>query len=219
MEQLLQQLTAIEGVQGAALFNEQGGCVAHQLTPPFEAILLVEAIPELSSAVDMFSYLDKSDFQDFVANLENGTVIARKTGGWLVLIVGSPALQVPLVNVALSVVSIKLKQAGPPPAAPERVATGSMSLGSIAGSVGTGSQIPADAVGINKVRALLKALATQLGPFAKVLLKQEMAKMGVSARTVGYSHYRDLADVLGKRIPDESKRDEFSKQAKAILDE
>ena len=220
MDAILQQLTSVQGVTGAALFNKQGGCVAHVLHPPYEPILLVEAVQELRQAVEMFTYLDSTDFQGFVAHLDSGKVVARQTGEWLVFVLGDDALQTSMLNVALSVVVLKLKAAGAPPEAPASVAVGSMSLGSMGtdGSIGTMVETPTDAVGVKVMKALLKELASQLGPFAKVLLKQELGKLGLSARTVGRQHFDDLVKVLSKRIPEEDKRQDFVSRAKQLPD-
>lgn len=220
MDAILQQLTSVQGVTGAALFNKQGGCVAHVLNPPYEPILLVEAVQELRQAVEMFTYLDSTEFQGFVAHLDSGKVVARQSGDWLVFVLGDGQLQTSMLNVALSVVVLKLKTAGPPPDAPSNVAVGSLSLGSM-GSIGAGvspSEAPADAVGVSVMKALLKELASSLGPFAKVLLKQELGKLGLSARTVGRQHYHDLIKVLSKRIPEEEKRQDFVVKAKTLPD-
>ena len=212
MEALLEQLTGVNGVTGAALFNSSGACVAHKLSPPYEPILLVEAVQELRSATEMFTYLDDAPFQGFVARLDSGVVVSRQSGDWMVLVLGSPALKTAMLNVALSVVTLKLKQVGSP-AAMAGAASGSrpsvsMSLGSM-GSSGSGAEAPPDAVGTTVMRALLKELSKQLGPFAKVILKQELGRMGLSARTVGRRHYDDLVKVLAKKIPEGEKKEQF----------
>ncbi len=219
MDALLEQLTNVSGVTGAALFNNTGACVAHKLQPPYEPILLVEAVQELRSAAEMFTYLDDAPFQGFVARLDSGVLVSRQSGDWMVMVLGGSNLKTAMLNVALSVVTLKLKQMGPPSAMASVTAGSapsvSMSLGSM-GSSGSGGAAPPDAVGTTVMRALLKEFSKQLGPFAKVVLKQELGRMGLSARTCGRQHYDDLIGILAKKIPEPSKREDFIVQVREL---
>ncbi len=92
---------------------------------------------------------------------------------------------------------------------------GSMSgLGSSQG----GHEAPAvpDAVGRPIVDALLKALAKHIGPFAKLIMKEELTKLGVTAATLGFSQYEDFVGLLGRRLQDPVKRREFMTEAEGL---
>jgi hypothetical protein len=65
---------------------------------------------------------------------------------------------------------------------------------------------------------LLKSYTMQVGPFAKVIMKQEMEKIGVSSTTIRADQWEVLCDKLAKKIPDYNQRTTFQNEAKSILD-
>ncbi len=93
----------------------------------------------------------------------------------------------------------------------------SLSMSSISMSGGDAGAVPADAVGKEVVHRLMKALARQVGPFAKVFLKQELTKLGATPRTLVRDQYSDLVQILGRRISDEGQREAFSAEASRLL--
>jgi predicted regulator of Ras-like GTPase activity (Roadblock/LC7/MglB family) len=108
---------------------------------------------------------------------------------------------------------INLSQSGP------RLASSSMSgsHGSIRGdSVDGGLGGVPDAVGKVVIDGLLRALARQIGPFAKLIMKEELTKLGVTGATLGYSQYDDFINMLSRRLQDPAKRREFMTEAEAL---
>ncbi len=67
------------------------------------------------------------------------------------------------------------------------------------------------------VLELLKTFRHFMGPFAKVIMKQEMTKMGISSATLKREQWPDLCGTLGDRIPDLQRRTRFAAQARQIL--
>ncbi len=83
------------------------------------------------------------------------------------------------------------------------------------GSQDTNPAIP-DAVGKNIMDGLLKALARHIGPFAKLIMKEELTKLGATATTLGFSQYEDFVSLLSRRVQDPAKRREFITEAEAL---
>lgn len=81
------------------------------------------------------------------------------------------------------------------------------------GSLGSST---ADAVGRTIVEALLVALARHIGPFAKLIVKEELSRLGVTAATLGVAQYDDFVTLLSRRVQDPSKRREFMAEAEAL---
>jgi predicted regulator of Ras-like GTPase activity (Roadblock/LC7/MglB family) len=77
--------------------------------------------------------------------------------------------------------------------------------------------IPPDAVGRPVIEALLKALARQIGPFAKVYVKEALNNMGVSASTVTLSQYNDLVSLLVMRVTEPMRAKAFVAEAATLL--
>jgi hypothetical protein len=79
----------------------------------------------------------------------------------------------------------------------------------------TNPAIP-DAVGKNIMDGLLKALARHIGPFAKLIMKEELTKLGATSTTLGFSQYEDFISLLSRRVQDPAKRREFITEAEAL---
>jgi hypothetical protein len=106
--------------------------------------------------------------------------------------------------------------AGIPPVSQSspRLATASVT-GFRSDSQDTNPAIP-DAVGKNIMAGLLKALARHIGPFAKLIMKEELTKLGATATTLGFSQYEDFISLLSRRVQDPAKRREFITEAEAL---
>jgi predicted regulator of Ras-like GTPase activity (Roadblock/LC7/MglB family) len=74
----------------------------------------------------------------------------------------------------------------------------------------------ADAVGKTILDGLLRALARHIGPFAKLIMKEELTKLGLTASTLGFSQYDDFVSLLSRRVQDPTKRREFLTEAEAL---
>ncbi|MGE3459300.1 MAG: hypothetical protein AB7O24_29575, partial [Kofleriaceae bacterium] len=73
------------------------------------------------------------------------------------------------------------------------------------------------AVGQPVIDLLQKAFAKHIGPFAKVVLNEELGKMGAMASTIGHGQYDELVKALGNRLPDAVKRREFLAEAAGLV--
>lgn len=74
----------------------------------------------------------------------------------------------------------------------------------------------ADAVGKTIMDGLLRALARHIGPFAKLIMKEELTKLGLTPSTLGFSQYDDFVSLLSRRVQDPAKRREFMKEAESL---
>jgi predicted regulator of Ras-like GTPase activity (Roadblock/LC7/MglB family) len=73
-----------------------------------------------------------------------------------------------------------------------------------------------DAVGKNILDGLLRALARHIGPFAKLIMKEELTKLGLTPATLGFGQYDDLVSMLSRRVQDPAKRREFITEAESL---
>ncbi|HKA91426.1 MAG TPA: hypothetical protein VKE22_27375 [Haliangiales bacterium] len=73
-----------------------------------------------------------------------------------------------------------------------------------------------DSVGPMVMDGLLKALARHIGPFAKLILKEELHKLGATAATLGFGQYEDFIGMLAGRLQDPAKRREFVQEAERL---
>jgi hypothetical protein len=74
----------------------------------------------------------------------------------------------------------------------------------------------ADAVGKPIMDGLLRALARHIGPFAKLIMKEELTKLGLTPATLGFSQYDDFVTLLSRRVQDPAKRREFITEAESL---
>jgi hypothetical protein len=73
-----------------------------------------------------------------------------------------------------------------------------------------------DAVGKHIMDGLLRALARHIGPFAKLIMKEELTKLGLTPATLGFAQYEDFVSLLSRRVQDPAKRREFITEAEAL---
>jgi predicted regulator of Ras-like GTPase activity (Roadblock/LC7/MglB family) len=131
-----------------------------------------------------------------------------------------PALGVSEVNTAISsqYASLAKLNTTPKPGTTGTWSTSTMNLSKSSGdSPSLGVEIPPDAVGRPVIEGLLKALARQLGPFAKVHVKEALASMGVSASTVTLLQYNDLVSLLATRVTEPARTKAFVAEAATLL--
>jgi len=222
MDNVLSGINAIAGVIGSAAFDSDDACVAHRVPPPYEPILVTQVMRELRSALGILSYLDDSSpaWGMFVVGYDDGYVIIRPVDdSTTILVLASLSLNLSMLGIGFNVASLKLAQdrGGPPsaigsssqpvrPGSQQTLPRGSMSMLSQSGDE---TVVPPNAVGPDVMNALLRCFARQIGPFAKVILREELTKMGATASTLVRAQYEDLVGMLVRRLPDSGKRKEF----------
>lgn len=77
--------------------------------------------------------------------------------------------------------------------------------------------IPPDAVGEQVVGELVTMLSKYVGPFAKVMVKEELKGLGAHPRTLRRAAWRDLLDAIVRGIPQQEQREAFIADAKKLL--
>lgn len=234
MKDILEKLCSIQGVVGCAVYDGSDNCLAHAAPEVFEPILFTRVIGELQEAFNLYRSIEASaSLSTFIARFEDGYLDVRWVNGHAILTMAKPSVNTAMLNVGLNAAALKLSKvlAGEPvPASGSGVVVktppplpsvgDSRRMGSGL-SISPGSRpdqlVPPDAVGLSVVNALVKLLAQEVGPFAKVHVKNELAKLGVSAQTVGRGQFLDLIGMVAKKIPDVAKQRDFVAAAKALL--
>ena len=243
MTEILDVLVRIPGVSGAALCNQAGDCVLSQLVPPFEPILIKQLVNEIRSVFQIMRYLDDSEPQFFVVHLDDVSIVVRQIGELTLLALATSATNSNMLGVGFNVVNLKIREYGPanfelaagsgsgvkssaasqsPPPRAAGSGPGRGEATTIAASVSlsmsdSGRPAAPDWVGEAVMQKLVKALARQLGPAAKVILKQEVKRIAVSMGSVTPSNFYALIDALGQRINDPVKRQAFISEARPLL--
>jgi len=242
MTEILDVLVRIPGVSGAAICNQAGECVLSQLIPPFDPILIKQLVHEIRSVFQMMRYLDDSDPQFFVMHLDEVTVAIRQIGELSLIALATSATNSTMLGVGFNVVNLKIREYGiqnfelasgsgsaprmpnasashTPPRPSSMPARGEATTIAQAASLSisdSGAKAP-DWIGEAALQALMKALARQLGPAAKVILKQDVKRIAVSMGGVTTSNYWTLVDALAQRISDATKREAFVAEARQLM--
>ncbi|HLM75305.1 MAG TPA: hypothetical protein VK459_21485 [Polyangiaceae bacterium] len=237
MQALLASLSQIQGVMGAAVFGPTGECILHQMPMPYETILLNRLFADLRTVLDAFRYMDDSGVTDsFVCRFDNGNLILRPMGGNSVLLMTAPNVNMAMVNVGFKVASLKMERSAeaahavtlnPPPPQPAPAPAAQVTMSSVppmvpavssltVSSVVDDAPIPPDAVGARIADDLVRLLAVQVGPFAKVLFRQELKRIGATVQTLTRSQLDDLITLLAPKVPDPVYRNQFIAAAKRL---
>lgn len=244
MNEILDVLMRIPGVSGAALCNQQGECVLSQLIPPFEPILIKKIVSEVRGVFQTMRYLDDSEPQFFVLHLDEVVVAVRQIEELTLVAVATNATNSTMLGVGFNVVNLKIREHGianfdlaagtgprpgsgsqslprpiggtPPPvpiARSEGIAIASASLG-ISNS---GQPAAPDYIGDELVQRLVKALARQLGPAARVVFKQQVKRIGLTLGAITPTNLSAVIDALLQRVTDDAKREAFLSDVRALL--
>jgi len=244
MNEILDVLMRVPGVSGAALCNQQGECVLSQLIPPFEPILIKKIVSEVRGVFQMMRYLDDSEPQFLVLHLDDIVVAVRQIEELTLVALATSTTNSTMLGVAFNVVNLKIREhgianfelatgTGPLPGSgsqsPPRPSGGTPTSVPIARSEGTAigsaslgisdSSQPAapDFIGDELVQRLVKALARQLGPAARVVFKQQVKHIGLTVGMITPNNLSTVVDALLQRVTDVAKREAFLSDVRALL--
>ncbi|MGE0548400.1 MAG: hypothetical protein AB7R00_15145 [Kofleriaceae bacterium] len=206
MQPLLTSLNEIPGVLGSMIFNAQDSSVAHVLPPRYEPHLMTQVLGELRSVVQSLSSWSSLDM--LVVGYQDGQVILRRVDDMTILVLAAQNLNMMKLGIAFLSASAKLGAQRSASPATESVNHNN----NVSATVGNGP-----AVGQPVIDLLQKAFAKHIGPFAKVVLNEELGKMGAMASTIGHGQYDELVKALGNRLPDAVKRREFLAEAAGLV--
>ena len=246
MNEILDVLVRVPGVSGAALCNQRGECVLSQLIPPFEPILIKKIVSEVRGVFQMMRYLDDSEPQILVLHLDDVVVAVRQIEELTLVALATSTTNSTMLSVGFNVVHLKVLDHGianfelaagtgsrpgsgsqslprfsggtPPPvpiARSEGLAFGSASLSTFDSD--SGQPAAPDFIGDELVQRLVKALARQLGPAAKVVFKQQVKHIGLTVGAITPNNLPTVVDALLQRVTDVAKREAFLSDVRALL--
>lgn len=221
MTSALASLSGTEGVRGAVIFDRAGMCVAKELPPPYEPVLMADVIKRLSAAFDAFTSLDESAVTSFYASCEGGGMFLRQVEHHTILVLTRSDVNMNLLNVALNVVALNLAREVSNDVTGSRVSvTASQGLNSShmlsQSGAAPGEVIPPDAVGKAVVLRLLTLFTEYMGPAAKTVLKQQLAALGVSSRTLRHAQFPVLVNRLAGKLPSGPRQTQFLEAVRSL---
>lgn len=244
MNEILDVLVKVPGVSGAALCNQQGECVLSQLIPPFEPILIKKIVSEVRGVFQMMRYLDDSEPQFLVLHLDDVVVAVRQIEELTLVAIATSTINSTMLGVGFNVVNLKIHEHGianfelaagtgsrlgsgsqsplrprggtPTPAPIARTEGTAISSASLS-APDSGQLAAPDFIGDEVVQRLIKALARQLGPAAKVVFKQQIKHIGLTVGTITPNNLSAVVDALLQRVTDVAKRAAFLSDVRVLL--
>jgi predicted regulator of Ras-like GTPase activity (Roadblock/LC7/MglB family) len=215
MNGALTNLSGTEGVRGVIVFDADGTCVANDLPAPYEPMLLSEAAKRVVDICDVFASLDDGNVVSFSAMGEEGGIVLRYVAPHTLIALTTPAVNMNVLNVAMNVVALNLgrKTSGTQTSVTSRkvidpVASQHSHSLSQSGDVPE-APIPPDAVDRAVIVQLLDVYRNYLGPAAKLVVKQQLAALGVTSRSLRMGQFGDFVLRLAHRIPSPERQREF----------
>lgn len=216
MNEALASLSKTDGVIGVVVFDDHGRCIANELPAPYEPILLSEVLKRLSTAFDAFCSLDDGEISSFSADCEEGSIVLRRVEQHWVLALTQADVNMNMLNVAMNVVVLNLSRSQ---ASGTRLASRTSSTDSFVSRTGSlqaisasggNVEIPPDALDRAILQQLLSIYQEYLGPAAKAVLKQQLATLGVTSRTLRRGQFGDLVARMTSKIPVPQRQREFT---------
>ncbi|GAB4566574.1 MAG: hypothetical protein Tsb0020_18360 [Haliangiales bacterium] len=115
MHDSMQKITRVAGVLGAAIFDDSGACLAQDLTPPYEPILLAEISTQLRDVYDNYLALAESDsISSLVATFDEGYLLVRNFSRRTLMVIASTQTNLAMLAVSINVAMLKLGRAPAP---------------------------------------------------------------------------------------------------------
>jgi hypothetical protein len=243
MNEILDVLVRVPGVSGAALCNQQGECVLSRLLPPFEPILIKKIVSVVRGVFQMMRYLDDAEPQLLVLHLDDVVLAVRQIEELTLVAFATSATNSAMLGVGFNVVNLKIHEhgianfelaagtgsrqgsgsqssprlsSGTPTPVPIARSEGT-ALGSATLSIFDGQPTAPDFIGDELVQRLVKALAHQLGPAAKVVFKQQVKHIGLTVGAITPHNLSTVVDALLQRVTDVAKREAFLSDVRALL--
>lgn len=217
----LSSLSGTDGVLGSVVFDRTGVCVANDLPAPYEPVLMADFVRRLLGTFDVFASLDDCGVTGLYASCERGGVLLRHVDGHTLVVLTHTDVNVNLLNVALNVAVLNLAREMNNDVSRSRaspIAFGGQSSHSMSQSGVPGEIIPPDAVGKAIVMRLLETFTEFMGPAARTVMKQQLAALGVSSRTLRHAQYVDLVHRLAARLPSTARQGQFIAAARRLHD-
>jgi hypothetical protein len=216
MNEALANLSRTDGVLGVVVFDASGTCVANDLPPPYEPILMLEVLRRISASFDVFSSMVPTAPVSFGMDCEEGSLVVRRVDHNWVIALAQPNANMNLLNVAMNVVVLNLGRSGPrsgtQPAQRASLDSFSSRSSHMQSSQTAALEIPPDAIERGAVLQLLSIYKEFLGPAAKPVFKQLLAALGVTSRTLRKAQLGDLLNRMAAKIPVAHRQQEFLQQ-------
>lgn len=216
---LLESLKRVDGVLGCAAFDASGAVLAEEITPPYNQSMLAEAAESLREAFEVFTASsDTPAPTNLLLRGADGQLVVRNTDGVLVLGVAELRANLAMVNLAMNMVTTKLKAAAGAgtlkPAAPKPSFEARQSA-----QVLSPDEMRRSTVGRVVLKQVLTALQQRMGPAAKVVLHRALVKQGATASTLLRSQYARLIEDTAQAIPPGLKRSTFVSEVGGLITE
>ncbi|MCH9682113.1 MAG: hypothetical protein K0V04_11815 [Deltaproteobacteria bacterium] len=111
----LNTITQVSGVNGAAVFGDDGECLAHELDHPYEPVLLQEVLRQLGSTSEAYASVGMTDDVSMVLlSFEGGKLVTRRAGSFEMVAITAQKTNLAVLGVAFNVASLRLQRGGSP---------------------------------------------------------------------------------------------------------
>ena len=204
MELALDGLTAVQGVAGAFLIDQDGAIVAD--SGSFRA--LDQVAPKIKEVFFSSNDVLRGDAKFGLLRFKLSYLVVFPVETMMIVVAARNSVSVGMLNVGLRVAALKIAK-GP---------------GAVSGASSkrvkrsrSESKPPPDAVGEQVVDSMRQAFIRQMGPSAKLLLHRELTNMKVTEATLRRSQYGELVAKLGKFVRDPNKRAAFIAESDKVL--
>lgn len=112
IQPIINNLTEVAGVGGAAIFDDTGHCIAHHLFPPYDPFLLWEMLRELRGATDGYVGVGVGDeVTGTLLSFEHGKVFTRRAAPFELVALTAHDANIAVLAVSFNVAMLRLHQA------------------------------------------------------------------------------------------------------------
>lgn len=228
MEELIAPLMQIAGISGAAVFAQNGYCLAQKLAVATQERALARLLGEFDATRDICeSVLDSRNVEVLSLEFDSGSVIMRKVGSVYLVILMVAESNLALMNVVANATGLALERYQRRPEFQEAMnqaaaAMAELGLENADDEADSAFQvryfsrenlvIPRDALEESVINRVVEVFGKYAGPRAKAWVYDDLHQLGATPWTLKTAQFADLVRLAAKRIPKES-RDPFTRDA------
>jgi len=200
----LDNLCALEGVRGAALFDRDGQCLEAALRAPYEVDFVSEVLTEVLDGLEVLGQADGRASRAAFARAEHGCIGVLRTEQHALIALTDQGVEPNHLWVAFGALEAKLSRLDELPRQ---------------GSFVSSSDLPRPEAPVpgEVLEALEAALSREVGPVARVLLLDELNALGATATSLDEGQLPELVRRLEQGIERATQRRSFRSAVAPLL--
>lgn len=214
---LLSNLCSVPGVRGAAIYTEGGHCVDYRFPTPYDQRLVQAIVHDLFVAFESYAYLEPASVSMAMMRATDGFLAFMATNRFRVLAITETDVNLAFLNVSFGALRHKLTGVNPDSYPTSSSVTRPPHAHDRANGVNSPERSVVELAPARILQNLIDTYAEYAGPAARLVVKEELRRLGFTASTLPRNRIDPLVARLSARLRTQSERATFLGGVRASL--